>query len=444
MRFIAFLLFLIIQIVHASGPEVDVTVKGVRLSDGRIFINTDDPSCDGLLLATNGMRKVAFNVSLTTCPVDTPEGGVLRIRGGKTLNDVLGGFPVGSKPAFEGLDPMPYENLFGLLLIGSETISAEVNTNIFAGIERAKRYLRTLSRQEGRCPIRFFRNALEDCLADEFDGIAPKDQLQQLAEVGPQIIGIATTLAAYLNHLSRGKAFETFKTPETYDGLVRCFMKMALPAEYQADEGFPTILNTYFDLLIGHGMNLSTSILIQTASGSGDVANVILAALNALDTDNHGKAALKTHDMFAYIKSNYGGDVARFIDAVVKKEETLWGHGHAIYKKGTDPRAEVMEVLAKKVREITTDRDLQYDIDLALALKAEASAKGLPYQTNVDYFASLILRGCGIDPKLSTVMFAASRMGSWIADLYQFEKGKHPLMRPQDYPAEMNSLLQAE
>jgi citrate synthase len=439
MRFIAFLLVLIIQIVHASDPErVNVNVIS---SDGRTVVDTDDPSYEGFLFISKGMRKVALNVTLTTCPVDTAEGGVLRIRGGKTLNNVLGGFPVGSKPAFEDLDPMPYENLFGLLLTGSETISAEVNDDILKGIKRAKGYLHPLKEQERRYPIRFLKRALEDCLADEFDGIAPNDQLQQLAEVGPQIIGVATTLAAYLNHLARGETFETFKTPETYDGLVRCFMKMALPAEYQADERFHTILNTYFDLLIGHGMNLSTSILIQTASGGGDVANVILAALNALDTDNHGKAALKTHDMFTYIKSNYGGDVASFIEAVISKEETLWGHGHAIYKKGTDPRAEVMEVLVRKVREITTDIDLQHDIDLALALKTGASARGLPYQTNVDYFASLILRGCGIDPKLSTVMFAASRIGSWVADLYQFGKEKHPLMRPQDYPAEMNSLL---
>ncbi|MBY0281727.1 MAG: citrate/2-methylcitrate synthase [Alphaproteobacteria bacterium] len=442
MRFIAFLLFLGLQIVHAAGEleKIAVTIPGVRLSDGRILIDTDDPSCDGLLLTTKGMRRVALNVKLTTCPEDTPEGSVLRIRGGKTLPNIIG-FEVGATPSFDDLRPMPYENLFSLLLIGSETVSAKYRNSIFEGIKRAKRYLRDLRHQEERYPFRFFRNALTDCLADEFDGIDPKDQLHQLAEVGPQMIGVAATLSAYLNHLSRGETLDTFTIPETYDDFVGCFMKMALPSNYQTDPIYHTILSTYFDLLIGHGMNLSTSVLIQAASGGGDVTNSISAALNALDMDNHGKAALKTHDMFGRISSEYRGNVIAFINAVVAKEETLWGAGHAILKKGFDSRAVVEEVLVRKIREVTKNVELQRDIDLALALKQEASTRGLPYQFNVDYFASLVLRGCGIDPKLSIVMFGASRIGSWLADLYQFGLEKHPLMRAQDYPAEMNALL---
>lgn len=219
---------------------------------------------------------------------------------------------------------------------------------------------------------------------------------------------------------------------------------MALPAETLANDRVHTILSTYFDLLIGHGMNLSTSVLIQAASGAGDLANIFSAALNAFDTDNHGRAAVKAHDMLKDVTDHYGGETPRFIDAVIAKEEIFWEQGHATYKKGTDPRAEIMEVLVRKIREFTTDSGLQRDIDLALALKAEALSRGLPWKTNVDYFAGLVLRGCGTSPRLATVMFATSRIGSWIADLHQYGQEKITLMRPKDKPSERNPLLEIE
>ena len=130
-----------------------------------------------------------------------------------------------------------------------------------------------------------------------------------------------------------------------------------------------------------------------------------------------------------------------FIQAIKEKRETLWGHGHAIYKMGTDPRAEIMEVLARSLLGITTDQELKEDIMLALDLKAAALEQELGWQTNVDYFASLVLRGCKISPELSTIMFATSRIGSWLADLHRFGLEKHPLMRPQDKPFGQNPLL---
>jgi citrate synthase len=281
---------------------------------------------------------------------------------------------------------------------------------------------------------------------DELEKTHPADQLNELENSGPRIMGMAATFSAYLNHQENGGTHETFMGKkdglfDASDDFVKTFMKMAIDTESQEDPRLHKTLNIYFDLLIGHGMNLSTSVLIQTASGSGHVANSIVAAFNALNSDNHGRAALKAHEMFRHIKSNYNGNVTDFIKAIKEKRETLWGHGHATYKKGTDPRAEIDEILARTLLNITSDQELKEDIMLALNLKEEALKQGLGWQTNVDYFASLILRGCKISPKLSTVMFATSRLGSWLADLHQFGLEKHPLMRPQDKPFDQNPLL---
>lgn len=100
-----------------------------------------------------------------------------------------GGFTVGSKPTFEDLAPIPYEHLFCLLLTGSKTVSPDMNVLIFEGISWAKGYLRPLTEQEKRRPIRFLRSVLENCLADKLDGIDPKQQLQELTSTGPQLIG---------------------------------------------------------------------------------------------------------------------------------------------------------------------------------------------------------------------------------------------------------------
>lgn len=123
MRFIAFLFVCSLQFVYASNPDPIPSSP------------SDSP------LITKGMREIALDVNLTTCPVDTPSGGMLCLRGGKTLNDVLGDFAVSSKLAFEELRPMAYENLFCLLLTGSEADVESINVGIFAGIKKSGKIL---------------------------------------------------------------------------------------------------------------------------------------------------------------------------------------------------------------------------------------------------------------------------------------------------------------
>jgi hypothetical protein len=132
MRFIVFLLFFSVQIVNASLNEKPVDTGPI---------------------ITKGMREIAFDVNLTTCPKDTAEGGVLYFRGGYTLNQIMGGFEVGTIPNFDTMEPMPFETLFSLLLHGTTTHPVDFHSNIMTGIESA---LEQLSPESHRSPELFF------------------------------------------------------------------------------------------------------------------------------------------------------------------------------------------------------------------------------------------------------------------------------------------------
>ena len=127
-----------------------------------------------------------------------------------------------------------------------------------------------------------------------------------------------------------------------------------------------------------------------------------------------------------------GLSVPDLIERVKRKEERLFGFGHAVYAS-YDPRAHILRDHAPKVLEKLGRPDPLLDIareleEIALNDNYFVSRNLYP---NVDFYSGVILRALGIPTSMFTVMFAIGRMPGWIAQWKELHDSQSRIYRPR-------------
>lgn len=190
-------------------------------------------------------------------------------------------------------------------------------------------------------------------------------------------------------------------------------------------------LDTYLVTVSDHGLNASTFTARVVASTRAGYASAVLAALGALKGPLHGGAPGPVLDMLDAVDTpdNAGPWLA---DALARGER-LMGFGHRIYRV-RDPRADALKAALQRLG-AAGGMDAAR---LALAEAVEREALALLRQkkpdrvleTNVEFFTALLLEALGFPRDAFTGVFAAGRVGGWIAHAQeQIETGR--LIRPQ-------------
>jgi len=190
-------------------------------------------------------------------------------------------------------------------------------------------------------------------------------------------------------------------------------------------------LDVLFLLHADHELNASCTTVLQTASSLVDPYSAIAAGCASLYGPLHGGANEAVIRMLISIGSPE--NVPAFIDAVKKREKTLSGFGHRVYKT-SDPRSFIVRKTADEVFKVT-GRDALLDTAMALhdaAMKDEYFVKR-KLAPNVDFWSGLIYRAMGFPLDFFPVLFAVPRVVGWLAHWRQMmiQEGGVKIWRPR-------------
>jgi len=192
----------------------------------------------------------------------------------------------------------------------------------------------------------------------------------------------------------------------------------------EPDPAHVRAIDAYFVSAAEHGMNASTFTARVIASTGADVAAALSGAIGAMSGPLHGGAPSRVLHMIEEVEQT--GDATAYVKGLLDRKERLMGFGHRVYR-AEDPRARTLRRTAK---ELNAPR---YAVAEALE---QAALKELRerqpdrvLETNVEFWAAIILDFAEVPSHLFTSMFTAARTAGWSAHILE-QKRTGRLIRP--------------
>ena len=183
-------------------------------------------------------------------------------------------------------------------------------------------------------------------------------------------------------------------------------------------------VDAYWTSAAEHGMNASTFTARVIASTGADVPAAMSGAVGAMSGPLHGGAPARVLHMVEEVERT--GDADAYVKSVLDQGDRLMGFGHRVYR-AEDPRARVLRRTAK---ELGAPR---YEVALALenAALAELRARrpDRVLETNVEFWAAIVLDFADIPSNMFTSMFTCARTAGWAAHILE-QKRTGRLVRP--------------
>ncbi|GJE88728.1 peroxisomal citrate synthase [Phanerochaete sordida] len=245
-----------------------------------------------------------------------------------------------------------------------------------------------------------------------------------------RIIGKATTLAAMAYRVRQGRDFVTPPTGLSYTGSFLYQMDHLSEENYVPNPVLEKALDVLFLIHADHELNASCTTVLQTGSSLVDPYSAIAAGCASLYGPLHGGANEAVIRML--ISIGKPENVPAFIEAVKRREKTLSGFGHRVYKT-SDPRSFIVRKTADAVFAVTGKDEL---LETAMALH-DAAMKDEYFikrklAPNVD-FCGLIYRAMGFPLDFFPVLFVVPRVVGWLAHWRQMmlQEGGVKIWRPR-------------
>ena len=231
-----------------------------------------------------------------------------------------------------------------------------------------------------------------------------------------RLIAKMPTLAAMAYKYSVG---QPFLYPDNSLSFSANFLRMTfgVPAEpYVVDPVIEDAMEKLLILQADHEQNASTSTVRLAGSSGANPFACISAGIACLWGPAHGGANEAALNMLREIGTP--ARIPEFIARAKNKDDPfrLMGFGHRVYKN-YDPRAKVMQGVAKKVLDKMGVDDPVFDV----ARELEHIALNDPYfidkklYPNVDFYSGVVMSAIGFPTSMFTVLFAVSRTVGWIA-----------------------------
>jgi len=192
----------------------------------------------------------------------------------------------------------------------------------------------------------------------------------------------------------------------------------------EADPKHVKAIDAYFVSAAEHGMNASTFTSRVIASTGADVAAALSGAIGAMSGPLHGGAPSRVLGMIEDVEKS--GDARAYVKGIMDRGERLMGFGHRVYR-AEDPRA-------RTLRRIATELGApRYEVALALEKAALAELhERYPdrvLETNVEFWAAIVLDFAQIPANLFTSMFTSARTAGWSAHILE-QKQAGRIIRP--------------
>jgi citrate synthase len=187
-------------------------------------------------------------------------------------------------------------------------------------------------------------------------------------------------------------------------------------------------IDRYWICAAEHGMNASTFTGRVVASTGADAPACLSAAIAALSGPLHGGAPARALGMIEAVES--GIDARRYVRQVLDSGQRLMGFGHAVYR-AEDPRARILRDAA---RELCAPRyEVARELELAALSELRERKPDRVLETNVEFWAAVILDFAGVPAEMFAAMFTCARTAGWSAHILE-QKRLGKIIRPSaDY-----------
>jgi citrate synthase len=183
-------------------------------------------------------------------------------------------------------------------------------------------------------------------------------------------------------------------------------------------------VDAYFVSAAEHGMNASTFTSRVIASTGADVAAAISGAIGAMSGPLHGGAPSRVLHMIEEIERT--GDATAYVKDLLDRGERLMGFGHRVYR-AEDPRA---RVLRRTARELGAPRyEVAEALEKAALEELRARRPDRVLETNVEFWAAIVLDFAEVPAHMFTSMFTCARLAGWSAHILE-QKKTGRLIRP--------------
>jgi citrate synthase len=183
-------------------------------------------------------------------------------------------------------------------------------------------------------------------------------------------------------------------------------------------------VDAYWVSAAEHGLNASTFTARVIASTGADVAACLSGAIGAMSGPLHGGAPARVLPMIEDVERT--GNAAAVVRTVLDRGMRLMGFGHRVYR-AKDPRSRVLRQFCK---ELGVPR---YDVATALEEAALIELRGRRpdrvIETNVEFWAAVILDFAQVPPHMMAAMFTCARTAGWSAHIME-QKRTGRLVRP--------------
>ena len=207
-------------------------------------------------------------------------------------------------------------------------------------------------------------------------------------------------------------------------------------------------IDAYFVSAAEHGMNASTFTARVIASTGADVAAAISGAIGAMSGPLHGGAPSRVLHMIEDVEKS--GDARAYVKGIMDRGERLMGFGHRVYR-AEDPRA---RTLRRTARELGAPRyEVALELEKAALAELHERHPERVLETNVEFWAAIVLDFAEVDGPLFTSMFTSARTAGWSAHILEQKRtgrlvlpaaryiGKGP-HKPEEVAGWSDSILQ--
>jgi citrate synthase len=183
-------------------------------------------------------------------------------------------------------------------------------------------------------------------------------------------------------------------------------------------------IDAYWVSAAEHGMNASTFTARIITSTGADVAAALSGAIGAMSGPLHGGAPARVIPMIEEVERT--GDARALVKGILDRKEKLMGFGHRVYR-AEDPRARVLRATAKRLD--APRYEAAAALEQAALTELRERRRDRAIETNVEFWAAVILDFAKVPAKMMPAMFTCGRTAGWCAHILE-QKQLGKLVRP--------------
>ncbi|WP_037317889.1 citrate synthase 2 [Amycolatopsis orientalis] len=192
----------------------------------------------------------------------------------------------------------------------------------------------------------------------------------------------------------------------------------------EPDPAHVKAIDAYWVSAAEHGLNASTFTARVIASTGADVAAALSGAIGAMSGPLHGGAPARVLPMIEEVEKT--GDAVGLVKGILDRKERMMGFGHRVYR-AEDPRA---RVLRRTCQELGASRyEAAAELEQVALKELRERRPDHPIETNVEFWAAVILDFAQVPPHMMPAMFSSARTAGWAAHILE-QKKTGRLVRP--------------